>query len=170
MSSWAKMWNPLRHEDRWVSGGIALPLLTLALDWSEWSASHLGCFISRKRAPGTHWIGSWVGPRTGLDAMEKRKILPLLGIKSCSLSLYRLRYPGQILLLSITAWTWGIMNNRSDLTWAPNQWEGVLFFTYQSFDFGRGEAVDLWAEKPTERSDRQIHPTPRTTMSPFCGA
>jgi hypothetical protein len=25
-------------------------------------------------APGTYWIGDWVGPRAGLDAVEKRKI------------------------------------------------------------------------------------------------
>jgi hypothetical protein len=24
-----------------------------------------------ERAPGTHWIGGWVGPRGGLDAKEK---------------------------------------------------------------------------------------------------
>jgi hypothetical protein len=29
----------------------------------------------RERAPGTHWIGGWEGPRAGLDAVEKRKIL-----------------------------------------------------------------------------------------------
>jgi hypothetical protein len=28
----------------------------------------------RKRAPGTHWIGGWVGPRAGLEAVVKRKI------------------------------------------------------------------------------------------------
>jgi hypothetical protein len=28
----------------------------------------------RKRAPSTHWIGGWVGPRTGLDKVPKRKI------------------------------------------------------------------------------------------------
>jgi hypothetical protein len=28
----------------------------------------------RERAPGTHWIGGWVGPRAGLDAVVKRKI------------------------------------------------------------------------------------------------
>jgi len=28
----------------------------------------------RKRAPGTHWIGGWVSPRGGLDAVVKRKI------------------------------------------------------------------------------------------------
>jgi hypothetical protein len=28
----------------------------------------------RERAPGTHWIGAWVGPRTVLDAVAYRKI------------------------------------------------------------------------------------------------
>jgi hypothetical protein len=28
----------------------------------------------RGKAPGTHWVGSCVGPRAGLDAQEKRKI------------------------------------------------------------------------------------------------
>jgi hypothetical protein len=28
----------------------------------------------QERAPGTHWIGGWVGPRAGLDAVVKRKI------------------------------------------------------------------------------------------------
>jgi hypothetical protein len=27
-----------------------------------------------ERAPGTHWIGGWVGPRAVLDAVVKRKI------------------------------------------------------------------------------------------------
>jgi hypothetical protein len=26
------------------------------------------------KAPGTHWIGGWVGPRTFLDAVVKSKI------------------------------------------------------------------------------------------------
>jgi hypothetical protein len=47
--------------------------LTSALDRGEWSVSPLGRFISRERAPSTHWIGGWVGPRAGLDAV-KRKI------------------------------------------------------------------------------------------------
>jgi hypothetical protein len=34
----------------------------------------------RERAPGTHWIGGWVGPRTSLDVVEKRNIMPLPGI------------------------------------------------------------------------------------------
>jgi hypothetical protein len=48
--------------------------LTSALDGGEWSASRLGRFISRERAPGTHWIGGWVGSRAVLDAVVKRKI------------------------------------------------------------------------------------------------
>jgi hypothetical protein len=29
---------------------------------------------TRLRAPGTHWIGGWVGPRAVLDAVVKRNI------------------------------------------------------------------------------------------------
>jgi hypothetical protein len=32
-----------------------------------------------KRAPGTHWTGGWVGPRAGLDAVDKRQFLTLPG-------------------------------------------------------------------------------------------
>jgi hypothetical protein len=71
------------------SGGITLPFLTSALDDGEWSASRLGHFTPRERAPSTDWIGGWVSPREGLDALEKRKIEP----GPSSLSLYRLRYP-----------------------------------------------------------------------------
>jgi hypothetical protein len=49
--------------------------LTLALNGGEWSASCPGCFTPRERAPGTHWIGGWVGPRAILDMVVKRKIL-----------------------------------------------------------------------------------------------
>jgi hypothetical protein len=47
---------------------------TLALDVGEWSASRLGHFTPREKAPGTPWIGGWVGPSAVLDAMLKRKI------------------------------------------------------------------------------------------------
>jgi hypothetical protein len=45
-----------------------------ALDGSEWSASRPGRFTLRERAPGTHWIGAWVGFTAGLDTVAKRKI------------------------------------------------------------------------------------------------
>jgi hypothetical protein len=47
---------------------------TSALVRGEWSASRPGRFTARKRAPATHWIGGWVGPRAVLDAELKRKI------------------------------------------------------------------------------------------------
>jgi hypothetical protein len=52
-------------------------------------------------ASGIHWTGGWVGPRTGVDDMEKRKFLTLrgrelrpLGRPARSQSLCRLSYPG----------------------------------------------------------------------------
>jgi hypothetical protein len=48
--------------------------LTSALGGGEWSASRTDRFTPRKRAPGTHWIGGWVGPRAVLEAVVKRKI------------------------------------------------------------------------------------------------
>jgi hypothetical protein len=48
--------------------------MTSALYGGEWSALRPGRIIPRETAPGINWIGSWVGPRAGLDAMVKRKI------------------------------------------------------------------------------------------------
>jgi hypothetical protein len=39
--------------------------LTSTLDGGEWSASRPGRFNPRERAPDTHRIGGWVGPRAG---------------------------------------------------------------------------------------------------------
>ena len=48
--------------------------LTLVLDWS-WSASRSDRHAPVARAPGTLWIGSWVGHGSGLDVLEKRTCL-----------------------------------------------------------------------------------------------
>jgi hypothetical protein len=45
--------------------------LDLGTRWSERSASCIGHFTPGERAPGTHWIGGWVGLRAGLVDMEK---------------------------------------------------------------------------------------------------
>jgi hypothetical protein len=58
----------------WESGGIDLRILASARDGGEWSVSRSSRFTPRKSAPGTHWIGGWVGPRAGLDAVVKRKV------------------------------------------------------------------------------------------------
>jgi hypothetical protein len=53
-----------RYEDMWGKGGIAPPtFLISALDGGEWSASHPDRFTLGE------WIGGWVNPRTGLDAV-----------------------------------------------------------------------------------------------------
>jgi hypothetical protein len=63
-------------------GGVDIHIfLTLALVGGEWSASHPDHFTPRVKVPGTHGIGGWVGPRAGLDDMEKKKLLTLLGLK-----------------------------------------------------------------------------------------
>jgi hypothetical protein len=76
-------------------------LLSSALVGGEWSAWSPGRFTPGERAYCTHWIRSWVGPRAGLDDVEKRKFLTPPGLElwpldrpACSQSLYRLRYPG----------------------------------------------------------------------------
>jgi hypothetical protein len=63
---------------------------TSALVGRELSASRLGCFAS-----GTHWVGGWVGFRTGLDdvPLPGLEFRPL-GLPARSHSLYRLSYPG----------------------------------------------------------------------------
>jgi predicted regulator of amino acid metabolism with ACT domain len=41
--------------------------------------------LQRKDTHPTHWIGGWMGPRTSLDTMEKRKIVhenPRLTVRS----------------------------------------------------------------------------------------
>jgi hypothetical protein len=53
----------------WGSGGVAPPFLTSALYVGEWSCTRPSRFTPGERAPGTHWIGGWVGPRAGMDAL-----------------------------------------------------------------------------------------------------
>jgi hypothetical protein len=55
--------------------------MTSVLVGGELSASRPGRFTHRERTPGTHWIGSLVDPRTGLDAVEKITFFTLLGFE-----------------------------------------------------------------------------------------
>jgi hypothetical protein len=61
----APMFYLIMHYAMKAYGGVDVWLhifLTSALVGGEWSASHPGRFT-----PGTHWIGGWVNPRSGLD-------------------------------------------------------------------------------------------------------
>jgi hypothetical protein len=77
---------------------------TFSWQWhvaGERSALRPGRFTTGERAPGTQWIGGWMGPRTGLDDVRRRKFLILPGLELRTLRrpasnqlLYRLGYPG----------------------------------------------------------------------------
>jgi hypothetical protein len=75
--------------------------LNSALVGGEWSASGPGRFTPGETAPGTHWKGGWAGPRTGLDAAEKREMSFSCreqnpGCQALDPSPYRLSYPGSL--------------------------------------------------------------------------
>jgi hypothetical protein len=53
----------------------------LALVGGEWPTSCPDCFTPGEKALSTHWIGGWLGPRTGLEGTEKIKFSTLLGFK-----------------------------------------------------------------------------------------
>jgi hypothetical protein len=66
---------------------------------------HAPAVFPGEKAPGNHWVVGWVGPRAGLDDVEKRKFLTLRGLEIRSLgrparsqSLYRLRYPDSFIM------------------------------------------------------------------------
>jgi hypothetical protein len=46
------------------------PFLNSTLDGGAWLASSLDSFTPGERDPCTHWTGGWVGPISGLDALE----------------------------------------------------------------------------------------------------
>jgi len=62
--------------------------LTSTLNGGEWPDSRPGCNTPTVRIPVIHCMGGWVGSRTSLDAVTKRKTLSLtlLGIESRSFS------------------------------------------------------------------------------------
>jgi hypothetical protein len=60
---------------------VLLDFLTSALVGGEWSVSRLDRFTPGERAPGTHWIRDWMGPRTGLDDVEKIKFFTPPGLE-----------------------------------------------------------------------------------------
>jgi hypothetical protein len=85
----------------WGSGGITPPLLTLALNGGEWSASHLSHFTVRVKCPWYLLDRKLDGPQSwsGHYGVEKisfpsRESKP--SHQTHNLSLYRLSYPGSL--------------------------------------------------------------------------
>jgi hypothetical protein len=90
--------SPWRRIEEWMYSSTHY--LISALDGGEWSVSRPVRFTPRERAPGTHWIGGWVGPRFVLGAVVKRNIPSPrreLNLKTpTAWSLYRLSYHGTV--------------------------------------------------------------------------
>jgi hypothetical protein len=64
----------MQHYAMRAYGGVDVYIhifLTSALAGGEWSASRPGRFNPGERALSANWIGGWVGPRAGLDDVEK---------------------------------------------------------------------------------------------------
>jgi hypothetical protein len=54
-----------------------------------------------ERAPGTHWIGGWVGLRAGVDVVAKRKnSQPLPGLEPPIIQPVAQRYTTELLLVT----------------------------------------------------------------------
>jgi hypothetical protein len=65
-------------------GGVDVQIyvfLTSAVVAGEWSASRPCRFTPEEKAPGSRWIGGWVGPKTGLYDVERTETFPVLGLE-----------------------------------------------------------------------------------------
>jgi hypothetical protein len=57
------------------SRGVVVPFVLILGTFLETSDQlHAPAALSQGKNPGSHWIGGWVGPRDGLDVLEKRII------------------------------------------------------------------------------------------------
>jgi hypothetical protein len=56
---------------------LAHIFLTSSLHGGVWSASSDSRYTLGERVPGTYWIGGKVGPKAGLEDMEKQTFLTL---------------------------------------------------------------------------------------------
>jgi hypothetical protein len=55
---------------------------TFALVGGEWSSSRPAALPPGERARGTHCVGGWVDPTTGLNDMKELKILDTTGTRT----------------------------------------------------------------------------------------
>jgi hypothetical protein len=136
---------PWRHMGEWRYSST---ILDLGIRWMWVVSVTPRPLYSRGGVTGTRWIGGWVDPRVGLDAVDKRKILPLPGSKLWSSSPYSVTIPTELFQL-LSYW-----RNRVGLSWllrigflrdgsrnflyGQNVWDlvaisvhnGVLIYTY----------------------------------------
>jgi hypothetical protein len=73
-------------------------LLNSEVDGPEWVGLRNGRFTPRERVPGVHRIGGCLGPRVGVDGLEKGKSFARNGKETASPPLYP--YPNSDYALS----------------------------------------------------------------------
>jgi hypothetical protein len=74
------------------SGDITPPFLTSVLVEVSRQLQVPAALLPGEGAPGTHWIGGWVGPRADLNAMDKRKFCASTGSRTPTVKLVASRY------------------------------------------------------------------------------
>jgi hypothetical protein len=62
-------------------GCVDLLILNLGTSWRVVSSFTSRSLLTKEKALRSHLIGGWVGPRTSLDDLEKRRILTLLRLE-----------------------------------------------------------------------------------------
>jgi hypothetical protein len=85
-------------------GGVDVQIyvfLTSALVGVERSASRLCRFTPEERAPGTHLIGGWLGPRTLLGLELRPSAVQALDSRyyDCAIPAHHFQYSNKLLLL-----------------------------------------------------------------------
>jgi hypothetical protein len=97
---------PLRHAGAKAERVYrSYTFFTSALDRGEWSASRLDSNLPRERTSVIHWIGGWMGLRSGLQKPAKEEILCLrqglnLYRPVCSQTLYKQKNNFEIVMYS----------------------------------------------------------------------
>jgi hypothetical protein len=78
----------------------------------------------REKDPGTHWIGSWVGLRAGLDIVARRKSFASAENRTRSSSpcqtVYLLSYPSSF---PTCWWTYNLLSSLNLLRWRREVWD-----------------------------------------------
>jgi hypothetical protein len=137
----------LSREYMWRSGVRAPSFLTKALDECEWPASR-----PWETALGTHWIGSWVGPRAGLDAEERRKSLVPSGNRTLAVWPAASHY---------TDWAIPVPYSRCDVLQYSSSYEWTQFVLlssgreYTAMEAEGVQGYSVWGK--TSRNEIPVH-------------
>jgi hypothetical protein len=145
-------------------------ILTSALVGGEWSASRPGCFTTRKRAPDTHWIEGWLGPRR----RGEEKILDPTGTRTptprCFLLLTCISSLWSYVVV-VAAWWDGLVwcKDMAICTWLlqKTQLQLCQSLSYVKAD---GQSTSLFRYKDPSGTQDWIFVTARQLQVCWCGA